>query len=226
MPVRNRPAPAHGTTPRIKCDRAAKARGPVMWKWLSMVVLIIVTVSPSWAGEIAGKWGIGAGLFNGSGEVSLIRGHSDRTAWLLVVQVSGSNSTDRREYSPPGGPSAPPLDFNRNGFLIAVGPGLRRYARPESELSPYFDVSVRGLYGRSHQSGSPTAIQYGAISGLGLGLEYFTRWHFSIGAHAPVATVSWTRGRFTSGGGAYTERRDETRANISVQPSLVLRGYF
>jgi len=197
-----------------------------MRKCLLVMTLSIGTASPGWAADIAGKWGIGAGVLGGGGEISLIRGHSERTAWLFEVQLSGSNGNEQVEYTTPGGPALTPVDRNSSSFSIAAGPGLRRYSRSPSEFSPYFDVSIRGTYRRSHTTGSPTYTGIGTGLGLGFGLEYFTRWHFSVAAHAPVANLSWFRDRADHGDGLYVEKRGEIRATIAVRPSLFVRGYF
>jgi hypothetical protein len=190
-------------------------------KWIGVLVWGVALVHPVSAADVAGKWGVGAGVFAGGGEVSLIRGHSQRTAWLFEVQVSGNSENYEAETITLGGVVS--SDYNRNSLSVGVGPGLRRYTRPSSEFSPYFDVSIGGVYRRFHESGS-TSNAWGASAAFDFGLEYFTKWGFSVAAHTPVTTVSWVRDKRVDGN--FVQRSSEIRADVGVRPSLFVRGYF
>lgn len=48
-------------------------------------LMMVLGASSVDAVDIKGKLGIGAGLFGRGGEVSLIRGKSERSAWLFDV---------------------------------------------------------------------------------------------------------------------------------------------
>ena len=48
---------------------------------IAVVCMLVLGASSAGAVDIQGKWGIGAGVFGGRGEVSLIRGKSERSAW-------------------------------------------------------------------------------------------------------------------------------------------------
>ena len=47
----------------------------------ALCALMVLGAGSAGAVDIQGKWGIGAGVFGGRGEVSLIRGKSERSAW-------------------------------------------------------------------------------------------------------------------------------------------------
>lgn len=195
-------------------------------KVMCTVVMLVLSASGAGAVEIRDKWGIGAGLFSGGSELSLIRGHSERTAYVFDVVFGGSARDSRRETA---GPTPSELESNSNDWRITVGPRLRRFTRPSSEFSPYWDVFASTNYGRAHFSGGPrNSTTVGASTGLGFGLEYFTKWHCSIAAHTSVFRVSWTRFRSRTGADPDVTISEDsvTSAELFIQPLLYLRGYF
>jgi hypothetical protein len=54
---------------------------------VTVILAVVIGAGEASAVDIDGKWGIGAGVFGGGGEVSLIRGRSERSAWLLELQL-------------------------------------------------------------------------------------------------------------------------------------------
>lgn len=199
----------------------------------TIVVLVVLLLGASNAGatDINDKWGIGASVFNSSVETTLIRGVSDRTAWVLGLTFSGSNSDRTTQVSCPSC-GFPLFEGNANLVQIDAGPALRRFTRPASEFSPYGDLFVSFGYGRFRDGtggSSFTDERVGAGAGLAFGLEYFTRWHFSLAAHTDVLTARWNRDtlRLTGSLGVLNHTTvDRFEAQASLAPRLVLRAYF
>jgi hypothetical protein len=189
---------------------------------------LLLAAASAGATDIAGKWGIGASLFNSGFETSLIHGHSDRTAWVFDVFFRGT----ARDLAFESGLGSQ-INSNANNWTIAAGPALRRFTRPSSEFSPYGDVFASFNYGRIHRGGDAflprTDKVVGVETGLAFGLEYFTRRHFSIAADTNVLTLRWNR--LTSHAiGLFGQTRDVTQdgwaAVAAIEPRLVLRAYF
>jgi hypothetical protein len=188
------------------------------------VALMTLVASEASALDINDKWGIGAAVFDGNGEVSLIRGKSDRSAWLFDVTIFGGENQRRFESPTP----VPPEEVNSNHLQISAGPGCRRFTRPTEEFSPYWDVRVRGLFGRDHRGGSGSADDVSKTAGVAadfsFGLEYFTRWHFSVAAHSALVKLSWARQ--TEENPAIKVTSDGTTASFGLSPVIYVRGYF
>ena len=185
-------------------------------------LLLVLGAAGAGAEDIKGKWGIGAGVFGGGGEVSLFRGKSDRSAWLFDLSVSNLSST---EHSEPG--SSASLARNDDNVALSVGPGYRGFLRVTDGLSPYWDLAAHFLYNRRHgsaNSDSFTDKSWGGDASLSFGLEYFTPWHFSIAADSEIVGFSWTRDE------AHDEVASTTghtqRASLRLSPVLYVRGYF
>ena len=190
---------------------------------VAVVVLMVLGASSAAAGDIQGKWGIGAGVIGHTGEVSLIHGHSARSAWVFDVAVSGHDVNSRRTFVVPV-PFPPTSSGNRNDFSILAGPGYRRFTRPAEEFSPYWDIHLRGSYAHEHSSGSGNGKTYGANGEFAFGLEYFTHWHFSVAAHTSLVTLAWSH---LSEHSSFAEGTDNTAsASIGISPSIFVRGYF
>jgi hypothetical protein len=189
-------------------------------------LLLILGASVACAEDIKGKWGLGAGVFGGGGEVSLIRGKSDRSAWLFDVSMANVSST---EESDPG--SSLPLGRNDDNVAMRVGPGYRGYVRMTEGLSPYWDLAAHFLYNRSHSHANTDGFTNKSAGGdavFSFGLEYFTPWHFSIAADSEIGGFSWTRDtRSETGSGVTTSSTGHTqRASLRLSPVLYVRGYF
>lgn len=201
----------------------------------------LFSVGTSWATEIDGKWGLGVGvgsLITSSAEASILRGMSNRTAWIL--DISANQSKDKRnETDKYLGPDTTITGISRNeGMTIIVGPRLRSFTRPESSFSPYWDayahfVSRYQLQSSPDQSRSDR--QVGGEAGVAIGVEYFsTRWPFSVGAHTNVArlTVSHVSDEYRYGSPFYGYSRAQNRSGtafasaIALSPSLQVRVYF
>jgi len=191
-------------------------------------MLMVLGASGAGAADIKGKWGIGAGVFGGGGEVSLIRGKSERSAWLFDVGFSQSYESQKQEISPP--PGFPLGSTTGRGLSLLIGPGYRRFTRPTEEFSPYWDLRVRGLYSRTSISAGNGFIftDAGAVGDFSMGLEYFTKWHFSVAAHTGLA-----RARAVHSVGKQTDPVAEARTirntqvfSIGLSPALFVRGYF
>ena len=202
-----------------------------MTRAIVVLVAMLLGAPNAAATDINDKWGIGASVFNSSVETTLIRGVSDRTAWVLGLTFRGSNADRTTQVSCPIC-EIPPEEGNANLVQIDAGPALRRFTRPASEFSPYGDLFVSFGYGRSRNGtggSSLTDERVGAGAGLAFGLEYFTRWHFSLAAHTDVLTAHWDRStfRFVGSLGAVNHTTiDRFVAQASLAPRLVLRAYF
>jgi hypothetical protein len=199
-----------------------------------MAGLLLLLAMPARAMELDGKWGMGVavqGLIGSYAEMSLIHGHSERTAYLIDLRLDEGESHGRFTYSDP---STIPYDesenFNRQGLL--AGPRLRRFTRPNSDFSPYWDVYAHGIYNRNHsyRGSTSTAREYGADTGFALGAEYFTPWHFSVAAHSTLASFSWTHlteDRVASYGLLYSKYTSTRQSfSLGVSPQMYVRVYF
>lgn len=190
-----------------------------------VVVVLLLAVRTAGATEIDGRWGLGAGLFNGGGEVSLIRGVSARTAWLLDASVQQNESSVESDQG------LGPTEAVQSGGSFSLGPRFRRFTRPQSEFSPYWDVYAHADYSRAHEALAADRITNetaGVSAGLEIGLEYFTRWHFSVAAHSGLLSFGWEHVR-TEATSAVTagEITGHTEfARLALNPVLFLRGYF
>jgi hypothetical protein len=194
---------------------------------MAAVTVLLLAAASAGATDIAGKWGIGASLFDSGFETSLIHGHSDRTAWVFDVSFAGTARDLAFESS-----LTPQRNGNTNNWVIAAGPALRRYTRPSSEFSPYGDVFASFEYQGAHRGGSTTLPRtdkrVGVATGFAFGLEYFTRRHFSIAADTNVLTLRWDR--LTSHANVFGLIQDSTQdswaAAAVLEPRLVVRAYF
>jgi len=189
---------------------------------------LLLAATNARATDIAGKWGIGASVFNSGFETSLIHGHSERTAWVFDVTFKG-DARDLAFESNLG----PQRDGNANNWGIAAGPALRRFTRPSSEFSPYGDVFASFEYASSHRGGvavPQTDKRTGVVTGLAFGLEYFTRRHFSIAVDTNLLTLRWDRLTTSQGFSASVLVQSSTEnrwaAVAGLEPRLVLRAYF
>lgn len=189
-------------------------------------MMLLVGASGAGAADIKGKWGIGAGVFGGGGEVSLIRGKSERSAWLFDVFSTQRYESAELEVIPP----VPTSDQTRRSFSIVAGPGYRRFTRPTEEFSPYWDVRARATYGRTSTSSGVGDLRtdVGLRGDLSIGLEYFTRWHFSVAAHTGIAQLGWVRS-VTRQTGTVQELKvtqNSETLSLGLSPALFIRGYF
>ena len=198
-------------------------------------LMLVLGASVAGAEDIKGKWGIGAALFNPGFESSLIRGHSNRTAWVFDVFLSGI-SDDRTDKAT----SQLDVEHSTSTWAIGAGPALRRFFRPESDFSPYGDLFVFGNYQHRHDTaaavGDPLPLQSsnssnaGVSTGLRFGLEYFTRWHCSIAAHTDILQLRWDRFNDETeqpGVPAQSSTHENVyRASFGIAPRLLVRAYF
>jgi hypothetical protein len=187
---------------------------------------LLLAAANAGATDIAGKWGIGASLFDSGFETSLIHGHSDRTAWLFDVSFRGSAQDFAFESN-----LAPQINSNASDWVLAAGPALRRFTRPSSEFSPYGDLFASFEYSGIHRGppSSRTFKRVGVATGLAFGLEYFTRRHFSIAVDTSVLTLRWNRLTIhaTSLSGAFRDATEDLyTASAALEPHLVVRAYF
>src|SRR5262245_51581645 len=104
---------------------------------MTVVAALVLLAAKAGATDIAGKWGIGASLFNSGIETSLIHGHSERTAWTLSFLLNGRSSDLSLTLISP----VEITDQNRNSNTWRIGarPSIRRFTRPSSDFSPYGD---------------------------------------------------------------------------------------
>ena len=199
-----------------------------------VVVGMLVGAANAMAADIAGKWGIGAGVFGGGGEITLIRGKSPQSAWLFDVTLSDRDDARSDETIPP---ATPTVSRNQNVLTMRLGPGYRRFVST-GDFTPYWDVRARLFYQRIHfgeglSDASPgvsdTETRIGPEAVFSFGLEYFTPWRFSVAVHSSVASVTWMSidGKTINPPGP--ERRSSgssTFASIGLSPVLFVRGYF
>jgi hypothetical protein len=202
------------------------------------LLMILLSASPALAMDIQGKWGLGvgaAGVIGTNPDITLFYGRSRSSAWLLDVQLSGTNSNGHSTI-PLDTTLSNPTHDNQNQLSVNIAPGLRRFLRPDGEFSPYFDLSAGGFYNHAHQyvdsPGAFTRVD-GTVWGLGiscaLGAEYFTPWHFSVAAHTSLASANWYSSHDTfepSGSGTYDRKTNGVRASLGISPILALRVYF
>ena len=201
------------------------------------VIMASLGVTGAGAADIEGKWGLGAGVVPGGAKVSLIRGMSERSAWLFDVRVSQQDrSRDRQTATNP--PFASLLDTD--DWVVSVGPGYRRFLRPDAGFSPYWDIEVNGLYSRSRSHShvysavegfsSSTRTAAGVAGRFAFGLEYFFRQHFSVAAHGTVAELAWqhTSQDRSSAPPAFSSSTSGhvVSSSIGLNPVIFLRGYW
>lgn len=189
-------------------------------------LMLVFGASVAGAEDIKGKWGLGAGVFGSGGEVSLIRGKSDRSAWLFDLSVANVSSTEQSDPA-----STFSLTRNQDNVGLSVGPGYRGFLRATDGLSPYWDVAAHFLYSHSHtrnNSDEFTSKTVGGDASLSFGLEYFTPWHFSIAADSEIAGFSWVREEAVqeSPGGTDNTTGHTQRASLRLAPIIYVRGYF
>lgn len=179
--------------------------------------VLLVLAGGSHATDIKGKWGLGVGIGPTKWrlleiETSLIRGKTERTAWILDFNADQTYSQAKD--------STGHLLFVTRVAHISLGPRIRRFTRPKERFSPYWDVFIHG-----HGSNSGTNDTYtrlaGVETGLAGGVEYFTPWHFSLAAHTSLLTVEATR-MWSKG---YHPQWEET-TTLGLSPLLQLRVYF
>jgi len=185
-----------------------------------LAVLLLALAGTSWAIDIKGKWGLGVGTgsFIGSGaEASLIRGKTERTAWILDLDLYQSYSELRTDSTG--------RIFDRDAETnLTLGPRIRRYSRPQAKLSPYVDgfFHLRGS-GSTYINGG----RYNAGGELGIagGAEYFTPWHFGLAAHTGILSVAVER-IWDGQRGKVVAHGWRVFSKIGIIPWIQFRVYF
>jgi len=210
---------------------------------LSLLLLALtapLSAGTSGATEIDGRWGLGVGvgsIFSSSPEASILRGISDRTAWIF--DVSADQSRDNRGFTNKNSnPDTTIAGTSKSeNITIIVGPRLRRFTRPASSFSPYCDVYAHFLDSYFLQRSpyqSQTRRQVGGEAGFAIGVEYFsTRWPFAVAAHTNVARVTVSHvsdeyGYKLYSGSSVSSLSSGTAFSsvIAFSPSLQVRVYF
>ncbi|MBI1798482.1 MAG: hypothetical protein HYR73_02220 [Candidatus Eisenbacteria bacterium] len=199
-----------------------------MKKALSLLSLLLLCGSNAWAADIAGKWGLGAGIANFATDITVLHGRSEKSAWLFDLQLGQYESAAESHGTTP---YLIDRSTNRNGWRIAGGPGLRHLTRPQSDFSPYWDLFLHGNYAHDHyfNDGSNDEAAWGVDTGLAIGAEYFTKWHFSAAVHTRVASFSWEHRNSTRSYGlneSYESTGHNQGASVGVAPQLFVRVYF
>jgi len=186
---------------------------------LFLVVLLLTLAGTTQAIDIKGKWGLGVGLaLTGSkSEGSLIRGKTERSAWILDMQLYHRYLDDRAD-------SSGRITSRESHTYGHIGPRIRRYTRPQAKLSPYWDVYFH-LKGEGESYTTWGRAYAGAEGGIDAGAEYFTPWHFSLGAHTGIFNVGIERS-WAGSHGIITSRGWRENSNLSFYPSFQARVYF
>jgi hypothetical protein len=216
---------------------------PAGYRQLSVAVLLALTTlalstSTSGAVPIDGKYGLGldtGDLLSTNAEGALLWGKSDRTAWLLLVDVNGSTeSTDHlRDLTMPDTLITGSDDFD--AFFVSMGPGLRKFVRADEHFSPYFDITLRGIRSVATQSSTngdsrgARSSSWGVEGGLAIGAEYFfTKWPVSLAAHADLLTAGYSHRvqKYTAAGYRDTREQDDYTISGGLGPHLQVRVYF
>jgi hypothetical protein len=210
---------------------------------VALVALSLATPPSLGAAPVAGKWGLGVDtgdLLDSSAEGTILRGRSERTAWLVLVALSVSDR-DQRDEATYIIPDTLVVRSNASDYYsFAIGPGVRRYFHPNGRATGYFDVTGQVLRARRTSTGeaSPQAYKqvnstWGGEVGLALGFEYFfERWPVSLAAHTRVLSVRYTTSKETSSttgpfpGPNIDRDYDEFSTSGGVGPRLQIRVYF
>ncbi len=196
-------------------------------KMVRMMLALLFWGQTAHAGLVAGKWGLGAGIESGGGELSIIRTHSDRTAWAIDARLGYSDVSEPDDFTGV-------VLTKAHSVSVDMGPRVRRFARPGAERSPYVDAYVHGIlrslrYPLASTSNSRSR-SYGVTIGLGLGVEYLTRWNFSVAAHTDFLQATYLRDHTARDSTAYSPALDawatEFRAELAFSPRLLVRAYF
>lgn len=201
----------------------------------------LVLASNAWAIDIDGRWGLGVGaggVIGTNSEFSIFHGHSKHTGWLLDFGISGTDHAESGSTTLSDTSSAVTIGnrANHNTVSAFAGPRVRYFSRPDASFSPYVDLFLQGSYGHVHdwsvEGRRDTRSTYGFSTGLALGAEYFTPWHFSLAAHSTLVSLGWTHFReHREYDSPYGDIKNSTSghdagASISLRPILFLRTYF
>jgi len=209
--------------------------------FLMTLAVFPMAIGVSEGTEIRGKWGIGVSvgdLISSRAETSLLRGVSERTAWLADLYISQSkDNLDRTETL-----VAAPIDttihltHRFDGFTVTAGPRFRRFTNPTGPFSPYLDLYAH-FVGSSNHGSDPGASfsdrQLGGEGGAGLGVEYFlTRWPVSVAAHSDLARFRVLRhtrkNSYTTQSSSEVVEDSGTAVSgtLLLSPALQIRVYF
>jgi hypothetical protein len=194
----------------------------------AVLAMLMGLTTTAQAVEIEGKWGIGAGLGNNFTDVTLMRGRSASSAWLFDLQLDQVEQSDKFHQEDPF--FSNDATVNHNFWMIDAGPGLRHYTRATSDFSPYWDLFLHGIYEHDHAFvvGSRDVTIYGAELGASIGLEYFTRWHFSAAAHTDIVSAQWLHRELSENDtfSSQTITGHVQTTSVGISPRLFARVYF
>jgi hypothetical protein len=209
---------------------------------LAFLAVAAIVPRPLSAAPVAGKIGLGVDtgdLLDSVAEGTLIVGKSERTAWLLLVRASASNTDSNDDVVGYGPDTLFTRDRYYDFYSIEVGPGLRRYVRSSGALTGYVDgtaelVRSRGKTRESNYYGpfayESTLSSWGGVLGMALGVEYFfDRWPVSIAAHTQLWSVAYTSSKRASGvklEGDVAGTRDDWKVRVGLGPRIQVRAYF
>ena len=220
---------------------------PAACRFPALVILLVAalatcaaTPNSADAVPIDGKYGLGidAGdLLSTGAEAALIYGRSEKTAWLILINASGSfGDTDiSRDYAT--------LDTlivgtrGRDGFSVSLGPGVRKFIRSTEHFSPYFDLKLQGIrsvYTGDRSDGSPDSegyrrTEWGVEGGFAIGAEYFfEKWPVSLAAHANLVTARYSHRveKYYSSDSRIESVDDSFSMSEGLGPQLQVRVYF
>jgi len=147
----------------------------------------------------------------------LIRGKTERTAWILDLQFRQKYFEQKSDTS------------SRPGWLgrdlnLDAGPRFRRFTRPQAKLSPYWDVYAHIVSNSTSSNPEEYHRDAGAAFGFAGGVEYFTPWHFTLAAHTNVFSIEARRGWVKAYQTKFSNFREEV--GFSFKPQMQLRVYF
>lgn len=205
---------------------------------LFALLLIAFGATPALAMDLDGKWGLGVGaggVVSTSSDITIFRGRSATSGWLLDLVINGSNATGHANITPDT-LLTQAAHQNTNDLSVRVGPGIRHFLIANGPFSPYLDFNLLVDYSRTHnyadipgefdRSGSSTW-SFGAD--MEMGAEYLTPWHFSLAAHTEIGQVAWSLTHETqefTNSPPFDHKSSTVSAAVSIRPVLELRVYF
>jgi hypothetical protein len=133
------------------------------------LLALLFVASPLHAESTERRWGLSAGIFRSGGEASVIWRKSQRTA--VVLDLLGSHSETTRITDNP--PPTPPQRNVESITRVELGPRLRKFVGSSETWRPYLDAFLHGSYSRGEFTFANSLSErgVGGRSGLAFGVE-------------------------------------------------------